>query len=379
MNVLQMCRVLTRAGYAVDLVTYPYGESPEMPGLEIHRACRIPGIRSVPVGFSKRKMLLDFVLFWKIAWLLQQRRYALVHAVEEAVFLALPFTWFGVQLVYDLDSLISDQLRYTGVVKSRALLDGIRSLERLCLARASAAITVCRSLTEAARVLRPEVQVFQIEDAPLEELIRPPDPGAVAALRAEFCLGDRRPILYTGNLESYQGLELLIGAAPLVRRRVREATIVIVGGAGDQLEDLRGRLVAEGLEDTVLAAGRRSPAEMPDWMALAEVLVSPRIQGENTPLKIYNYMHAGRPIVATDMVTHTQVLDSSTALLCPPTQEGLAEALCGALEDPEGARNLADAARRRAESEYSFAAFERKLLAAYREILSSSVSTDAAA
>jgi glycosyltransferase involved in cell wall biosynthesis len=369
MNVLQMCRVLTGAGYRVDLATYPIGETVEMEGLEIHRCLRPPGIRSVPVGFSKRKIILDFFLFWTILGLLLRRRYRVLHAVEESVFLALPFTLFGSRLVYDLDSLISDQLEYTGVLRSPRLLGTVRALERLALRRSTAAITVCQSLTEAALELDPGARVFQVEDSPLDESLRPADPARVEELRSELELEGLRPIVYTGNLESYQGIDLLIESAPLVLERFPNARFVVVGGSGSRLSKLREELASEGLEATVLPVGQRPPAEMPEWMALAEVLVSPRSEGDNTPLKIYTYMHAERPIAATDRVTHTQVLNGSNAFLGAATVAGMAGAIQAALEDPAEAGRRATAAHRTATTEYSFAAFERKLVAAYSEIL----------
>lgn len=369
MNVLHMCRVLTGAGYRVDLATYPIGEPVEMEGLEVHRCPRPPGVRSVPIGFSKRKVLLDFFLFWTMLGLLVRRRYAVVQAIEESVFMALPFTLFGSKLIYDLDSLISDQLGYTGVVRSRFLLGAIRRLERLALRRSVAAITVCRSLTEAALELEPEARVFQIEDTPLAESMRAAENERVDALRTEHGLDGLRPLVYTGNLESYQGIDLLLGAAPRVLERIPDARFVIVGGYGGRLASLRQALTRDGLDDRVLAVGQRPPEEMPEWMALAELLVSPRSKGENTPLKIYTYMNAGRPIVATDRVTHTQVLGDATAFLADASPEALAEAICRALEDPAEAARRAAAARRIAVEEYSWASFERKMLAAFSQIL----------
>jgi glycosyltransferase involved in cell wall biosynthesis len=368
MNVLQMCRVLTGAGYAVDLATFPLGRDVAMPGLEIHRAPRLPGISAVPIGFSKRKLALDASLALLVLGLVARRRYRLVHAVEEAVFLALPLTWLGLPLVYDLDSSISHQLAYTGVLGDGPALRSVRALERLALRRARAAITVCQALTDAARELSPGTPVFQVEDAPLEESLRAPDPARVEALRAQHGLAGRRAVVYTGNLESYQGLDLLLAAAPRVRARVPRVAFALVGGEPAQVQAFAGRVRAAGLADTVFPIGARPPAEMPEWMALGELLVSPRTQGQNTPLKIYTYMSSGRPIVATDLETHTQVLDAGCAALCPPTPEGLAEALAGALEHPERTAPLARAARRKVEAEYGPEAFRRKLLAAYEAV-----------
>ncbi len=368
-NVRQMCRALCAAGHEVELATYPIGQPVAIPGLRIRRALPIPGIREVPIGFSLRKLALDLSLALLVLRLLLFRRYDVVHAVEEAALLALPCTWFGARLIYDLDSLISDQLRYSGVLEAPWLLARVRALERLALRRSRAAITVCRSLSDAVRALHPSAQVFQIEDAPLDETLREPEPARVEALRQELGLVGRPLAVYTGNLEGYQGLELLLDAMQRVAQQLPDAACVVVGGAGASLAAFRAALAARGLADHVLAVGAQPPDEISEWMALGHALVSPRTQGENTPLKLYTYMRALRPIVATKLATHTQVLDPSCALLCEPDADALAAGLCAALAEPAAHRGLALAARKRVEDEYSAEAFARKLLAAYASVL----------
>jgi glycosyltransferase involved in cell wall biosynthesis len=369
MNVRQICRVLGASGYAVDLACYPLGEDLDLPGVRIRRALSVPGIRSVPIGFSLRKLALDASLALLVAWLLLRRRYAAVHAVEEAIFLALPAAWCGVPVIYDLDSLLSDQLRYSGKLKSPRAIELARQLERMALAHSRAAITVCASLTDAARRLCPRATVFQIEDTPLEEALGVADPARVARLREQCGLGERPLVVYTGNLEAYQGIDLLLDAAVVLARRLPRAGVVLVGGEPEQVEALRADLPARGLEGRVVAVGKRPPAEMAEWMALASVLISPRCEGENTPLKIYTYMRSGVPIVATALATHTQVLDDATAVLCEPSADALAEAIARLIVEPERAAALAARARAVAEREYSADAFRRKLLAAYDWVL----------
>jgi glycosyltransferase involved in cell wall biosynthesis len=71
------------------------------------------------------------------------------------------------------------------------------------------------------------------------------------------------------------------------------------------------------------------------------VLVSPRCRGENTPFKIYTYLASGRPLVATRIPTHTQLLDDTLAWLVEPTPEGLAFGIREALARKEEARERA--------------------------------------
>jgi glycosyltransferase involved in cell wall biosynthesis len=80
--------------------------------------------------------------------------------------------------------------------------------------------------------------------------------------------------------------------------------------------------------------------------------------GANTPMKLYSYLHSGRPVLATDLPTHTQVLSPATALLCAATPEAMAEGLVQLLGDPALRRQLGEAGRRLIEERHSYAAFE---------------------
>src|SRR3954462_10437442 len=141
-NVRQMVQTLTEAGHEVHLATYPMGETVEMPRLVIHRAMPIPGVRTVPIGFSWRKVALDALLALRVWMLLAGRRFDVVHAVEESVFFALPPARLrGIPVIYDLDSWISDQLEYGGRMSNPAALRLARRMERAALHRCRLAIT----------------------------------------------------------------------------------------------------------------------------------------------------------------------------------------------------------------------------------------------
>jgi glycosyltransferase involved in cell wall biosynthesis len=302
LNVLQMCRALTSAGHKVHLATYSLGEDLQLPDLTIHRSVRIPGIRQVPIGFSKRKALLDFFLALTVYRLMLTRTFDVVHAVEESVFFCLPAARAKkVPVIYDLDSCLSDQLEYAAVISNRRLLDWVRKLERMALRHSTCALTVCSSLTEFVRTLSPETPVFQIEDTPLASSLRSPDPARVRVLRQKLGLEKCRALVYTGNLESYQGIELLLQAIPAVVAAYPEAAFVFVGGDAEQLAALMDRAAEAGISDFLRLPGSCRPEEIPEHLALADGLLSPRTHGQNTPLKIYTYMYSGRPIVATDL------------------------------------------------------------------------------
>ena len=107
----------------------------------------------------------------------------------------------------------------------------------------------------------------------------------------------------------------------------------------------------------MIFAGQRPAEDIPLFLDAADVLVSPRSTGTNTPLKIYQYLRSGRPIVATRLLTHTQVLNDDVAILTPATPEGFAEGIVAALSDQGRARTVGDRARELADTKYSYEAY----------------------
>ena len=154
-----------------------------------------------------------------------------------------------------------------------------------------------------------------IENSPLAEATQQADDGDVVALRKSHGLEDAVVIGYTGTFEAYQGIELLFDAVRWVTGQEPMARLLMVGGHADQIREAQEAVRAKDLEGKVTFAGQRPPSEMPTFLAAADILVSPRSHGNNTPLKIYSYLRAGKPIVATRLLTHTQVLDDEIAEL----------------------------------------------------------------
>jgi glycosyltransferase involved in cell wall biosynthesis len=269
--------------------------------------------------------------------------------------------------VTDVDSSIPDQIRYSGFARRGPLPWFAGWLERHALRHSVAAVTVCRSLTDGVRDKAPGLPVFQIEDPPLVDPEQPLQEDAAATLRMGWAADDEteRPVvLYSGNFESYQGVELLVEAAALLPA----LRFVFMGGEPSEIERLRARTEALGVAARCVFTGKRAPEELPRFLAAADILVSPRIEGENTPFKIFTYLASGKPVVATRIPTHTQLLDEATAFLAEPTPAGLAEAIERALSSPEDARARAQHGREFIAREYGPRRHVEKVAAAYAEI-----------
>jgi glycosyltransferase involved in cell wall biosynthesis len=357
--VLAMVRALVGEGHTVELLTFPQGTEVSVPSLRHHRSLRLPVGRVRP-GASVAKLLLDMPFMVEASWRMLTGRFDAVHAVEEAAHLAAPLARvLGLPLVVDVDSSIPDQLRESGFARRGPLLWAATALERYALRHSAAVITVCTSLTEGVRARAPEAAVFQVEDPPLVDS-SPAPADEVAVLRGALRL-DRRPIvLYSGNFEEYQGVDLLVQAA----RLVPEAQFLFMGGEPAEIQKVRALTGGTGPPGCVFA-GKRPPSELRRFLGLASVVASPRRRGVNTPFKVYTYLASGRPLLATRILSHTQVLDDSNCWLVEPTPEGLAGGIRAALADPQEAALRAERGRALVEREYSPARFAEKVRSAY--------------
>lgn len=362
--VLHMTGALAELGHEVDLLTFPQGEPAATPGVRHLRSLPLP-VGRVKAGPSLAKIALDVPFVAEAVLRLAFGGYDVVHAVEESAHLVAPFArMLGVPLVVDVDSSIPDQLRYSGFATGGPLLWLADTLEGHALRHSAAAVTVCQSLTDGVKRRAPGIPVFQVEDPPLVDARQLPPPEVVAALRRELGLGEGPVVLYSGNFEAYQGVELLLEAVPLVAG----AQFLFMGGRTAEIERLRARAGELGVGSRSFFSGTRPPAELPAFLALADVLCSPRVKGENTPFKIYSYLASGKPIVATRITTHTQLLDDSLAFLVPPTAAGLADAIDRALGHPDEARARAVRGLELIDREYSVARYREKVGRAYAEV-----------
>ncbi|MHB8834145.1 MAG: glycosyltransferase [Candidatus Methylomirabilia bacterium] len=354
-----LAETLCALGHAVDLLVYHEGEAVSFPGLRLLRAPAPPLVRDVPIGFSAKKLACDVALTASFLRLARPGRYDVVHAVEEAIF---PAAWLRrrhrAAVVCDMDSDMVDQLVGASKLRGR-FRRPLEAIVRRTLGACDLVLAVCPSLADKARGLCPTVPVRILEDIPLTET-----PHAVVEdLRARFAV--RGPLaLYVGNLEPYQGIDLLLAALAALGAEP-PVTLVVIGGTPADIARYAQQAAALGLIRQVHFAGPRPVRELGGYLAQADILVSPRTFGENTPMKIYSYLAAGRGILATDIGSHTQALDASCAVLVRPDPGCVAAGLRRLAEDRPLRERLGQAGAARAAARYSRPAYREKLAAAY--------------
>jgi glycosyltransferase involved in cell wall biosynthesis len=371
-----LVEALQSAGHEVDVLTYHVGEDPGLSGVRVFRAPTVPFVRDVPIGFSVRKLLCDLALGWRLLTLTRQHRYDVLHAVEEAVFLSLlvravrggrrrldgSLDRLGCRVVYDMDSSLPEQL--LGKYRSLHRLDGLlRRLERLAIARSDLVLAVCEDLAVRVRGYATATPVDVLEDV---SLLGEGAAGTVEDLRRDLP-NNGALVMYVGNLEHYQGVDLLLDAVATLPKST-PLKVVAIGGAPDAVADYRARAAGLGIGATMTFVGTRPLKDLGAYLAQADVLVSPRCSGHNTPMKLYSYLAAGKAVLATRIRSHTQVLTDDCALLVEPTSQALAAGLEVLLRAPELRERLGLAARRLATTRYSVTHFRQSVASAYQRL-----------
>ena len=353
---------LASLGHEVHVLTYPEGTEVSYPGVTLHRIRRPWGVRNIPPGPSVKKIFCDAVMMGHALRLARQTRFDVVHAVEESVYMAMRIRrCVGTPYVYDMDSAMARQIvekfPFWGFVQPL-----LERFERAAVRGALAVAPVCEALAGVAReygasrtFLLHDISLLQPAAAGDREAVRaliPPAPGTVS-------------FMYVGNLESYQGVGLLLDSLARAAAGGPPMRLLVAGGRDADIRRHRAQATALGIDAVVTFLGPQPVSRMAALFETADVLVSPRIQGNNTPMKINSYLASGKAVLATDLPTHTQVLTPDIACLVAPRPDALADAMRRLASDPAlraalGARAVAVAHER-----HSTESFKREVTALY--------------
>jgi glycosyltransferase involved in cell wall biosynthesis len=370
-SIYQRLSGLSKLGYSVDLATYHLGRDVDFPGVRIWRTPRIPFIQTIKVGPSWQKIPLDFLLFGKSVMLLLRNRYDAIHSHEEAGFFSV---WlakiFRTKHLYDMHSSLPKQLTNFKFGDNQVMIGIFEALERSVINSCDAMITIGPDLEAQVQQINPKVPEKMIENLPLFETDK--DPEIVRMARIKSGLEDKIIIVYTGTFERYQGVDLLIESFARLKDRFPQSALILVGGKAAQIEELELQAASCGVREKVKFTGTLPVEEANQYIEMADILVSPRIEGTSVPLKIYTYLRAGKPILATNLGAHTLVLDSNTAILVEPTLDGFVEGLEKLIADEGLRKSLGENGRRLAEEKYNEASYLAKLSDIYQALWPSS-------
>ncbi|MBD2205861.1 glycosyltransferase family 4 protein [Calothrix sp. FACHB-1219] len=171
---------------------------------------------------------------------------------------------------------------------------------------------------------------------------------------------------FVGSLKPWHGLSMLTEAFSLLHQRVPHAKLLIVGD-GPERENLQRELARRGLDIYTQFTGAVNPDEVPQFLAAMDVAVAPYAPQSNfyfSPLKVYEYMAMGLPVVVSQIGQLTDLIEHGVnGMLCPP---GDAIALADTLEtlwrSPHLRQSLGQAARKTVIANHTWDAIAQQIL-----------------
>lgn len=298
-----MCRGLVRRGHEVHLLTYGQGENVAIDGVTHERIRRLPGDDAMRSGPTVVKPLLDLLMVSRLATMARRRRFDVLHChnyegalVGTAVRMLTARSTDELPVVYHSHNMMSDELPsyFTGTLTKSVAARLGDVLDRTVPRSADHCIALCEHT--AAELIRFGVGRQRLSVVP--PAVDDPGPsGSRDDARRRLGLDPNSAIVtYAGNLDRYQNLSLLVGALRTVLDRTRHDLRLLVGAHhADASFDALVR--AAGLESrvTMVLADDFKPV----WRCIeaADVVVMPRRLGSGFPVKLVNYLAAGRAIV----------------------------------------------------------------------------------
>jgi len=369
-RILEEARVLRQASQTVRIVTYYKGR--DVDGLDIVRTPPTPWHADYEVGSSRHKFAFDALLLWTALGTALRFRPDVIHAHmhEGALIGSVLSRLTGAPMVFDFQGSMTSEmidhrfLRSSGRAYrlARHLEDRINRMPRVILASSlNAADVLTREFgVHPARVMAlPDcvnVDVFRLRAST--------DETDVAALKAQWGIPPERTIVaYLGLFAPYQGTDLLLEAARIIRRARNDVHWLMMGFPG--VNTYRMRAIERGLADHITFTGRVSYEDAPRFLRVGDIAVAPKISATEGCGKLLNYMACGLPTVAFDTPVSREYLGEHGIYAATGDASALAAAILQLVVAPEHGRALGEWLRARAIENFSWQDSGMRLLSIY--------------
>ncbi len=341
----ELSEALAHRGHNVHVVTYHFGGSQPCPGFEIHRIPELFPYNKFRSGPEIRKPLLDLLLARKLDEVVRRKNIQIIHCHNyEAPVAAFPVRFLRkIPIVYHSHNTMSDEFyTYFRLRIPQALARGAAFLmDKFIPKWADYTIAINRQV--AGFLMEMGTPPSRIKFIPPGIDYGAPVESPDQSLRSEFDLGEGPLILYAGNLDGYQRLDLLLDGLPQVFTQYTDAKLVVMTSSdpGPLLDNVARR----GFGDNVAVIQNPSFPLTKEIMVLGSLAVNPRISWSGYPIKLLNYMAAGLPVVAFEGAAPPTVHRLNGLLAPAGDSQVFGWHITELLENPDAAREMGEVAR----------------------------------
>jgi len=365
-RILRMAEALADRGHEVHVVTYHLGGGPVSSKVEVHRIHDIPSYQKLSPGPTYFKLArVDPALARLLRRLLRQLRFDVIHAHHYEGLMVGAAARIGkpLKLVYDAHTLLMSELPYypLGMPAGTKRMTG-RWLDSLLPRLADHTVcvtdTIRDKLVNDAGIAAERVSVISngVEYQHFD-----------AAARAGTSLTNGKTLVFTGNLAEYQGIELMLEAFANVLHELPDARLLIASDSSfAAYEALARKLGITGQLDIVPSPDFRN---LPALLAKGDVAVNPRVECDGIPVKLLNYMAAGRAVVSFASSAPGVVHNQTGWLVESGSVPALAEGMVTLLRQPELAQRLGTGAQHYVQAHRSWQVAARCCESLYEKLL----------
>ncbi|HEY6837865.1 MAG TPA: glycosyltransferase family 4 protein [Geobacteraceae bacterium] len=356
--------------FEVHVITFHQGRNGDFP-FRIHRTLPIP-LRIKRTGANFAKFFYDILLLFTTLRVVRREGIRVIDGhLHEGAFIGLLVRLVtGSRVIYNAHGTFVNELVATGALgKGSWLLRPLAFFENWVEGRADRVVaqSVLRRDEFVAKGIAAE-RIAIVEDVPELDDFHLDDDQVDRDLAQRLRPHGERLLIYSGGMETYQGVDFLMAAFREVCALRDDVRLVLFGRP---LAEYRQMAAAMGVAERVFFVDDEPFERLPHYLKLCDIGFALRLYGENVPGKLPIYMASAIPVIGTDIKGINTVLshDETGVLVAPDDVPALTEAIMRLLDHPAAARQLGEAGRREALRRYSPEDVRRELGRVYRELL----------
>lgn len=342
-NAYQQLKIIASLSENCDVITYPHGKDFDGNNINIIRAKKLRVFKNYQPGEWKKKIFYDFTMFLLYLWKISFNKYDIVIAHASSAYWSIWFKYFlKAKFIANIHGNVEGEFEKWNISKIHFIKNIFKILESKIINRFDKIIVIHKSTMDKF-VLR------GLEKSKIELIYNSVEDKSIEIKKLDSL---SFIVLYTGTFVAIQNLELLYRSAQCLQDD--NIFFILIGGTEKEISKERIKVKELSVEKYFEFFIRKSPDELEKYYESANIVVSPRVYGDDTPMKIYDYLNYGKCILATDTRIHHGILNEDIAKLVEPTPEKFASALIELKNNPNKIFSYAKKAKEYYSNNFNF-------------------------
>ena len=371
-GIREMAQAVADKGHQVHIVTYHFGKGPSLEGVQIHRIADIGFGQKIVVGPTKAKPILNLLMVFTLCRVILREKIDLIHAhnYEGALIGYLARLFTRRPMIYNAINTMSDEMPSYNFFKPRIIAVWLAGfLDYIVPRMGDGIIAISKDLEGFLR--KQGIPADRIHMIPLGVEMKVFEGRDPLKVQNRYDMGRKPLVLYTGTVDRFQRIDYLLKAMKVVCEKYEEAKLFIVANIASEA-DIQScwKMISNlGLQDHVKILPNQPFEEVPSFLAAADVTVLSRPDCPGFPVKLLNYMAAGKPTVLFEGSSKGLQHQQHAMVVKDHDWQGLGEAILQLLEDRTLAQRLGQNAYLYLKENFSWERLSERIEETYYEVL----------